>query len=195
MKKILFALLFAALGVTSAAANTWKVDPSHSKVEFTVTHLMISEVNGRFTQFDATLKQGKEDFTGSTVEAVIKTPSITTDNEGRDKHLKSDDFFNVEKHPEIKFVSNSFEKTGKDTYKISGALTIRDVTKPVVMEGKFLGSTKDPWGNTKIGFKATTSINRQDFGVKWSKSLDSGGVVVSDNVDITLVIQFAGEKK
>jgi polyisoprenoid-binding protein YceI len=195
MKKAIMVFLAAVLVVSAATANSWKVDGSHSKVEFNVTHLMISDVTGRFTQFDVTLKQGKEDFSGSTVEAVIKTASVTTDNDGRDKHLKGDDFFNAEKFPEMKFVSTAFEKTGKDTYRIPGTLTIRDVSKPVVLEGKFLGSTKDPWGNTKIGFKATTTINRQEFGVKWNKSLDAGGMVVSDDVEVTLAIQFVGEKK
>jgi len=195
MKKAMMVFLAAVLVVSAATANSWKVDGSHSKVEFNVTHLMISDVTGRFTQFDVTLKQGKEDFSGSTVEAVIKTASVTTDNDGRDKHLKGDDFFNAEKFPEMKFVSTAFEKTGNNTYRIPGTLTIRDVSKPVVLEGKFLGSTKDPWGNTKIGFKATTTINRQEFGVKWNKSLDAGGVVVSDDVEVPLAIQFVGEKK
>lgn len=195
MKKTMMLILATVLVVAGATANTWKVDGSHSKVEFNVTHLMISDVTGRFTQFDVTMKQGNEDFSGSTVEAIIKTSSVTTDNDGRDKHLKGDDFFNIEKYPEMKFVSTAFEKTGKDTYRIPGILTIREVSKPVVLEGKFLGSTKDPWGNTKIGFKATTTINRQEFGVKWNKSLDAGGMLVSDDVDITLAIQFVAEKK
>jgi polyisoprenoid-binding protein YceI len=189
-KALLFVLLF---GLTVASAQTWKSDLSHSRVEFTVTHLMISEVTGRFTQFDATLQQGKEDFTDSKIETTIKTASVSTDNEGRDKHLRSDEFFNAEKFPELKFTSTSFEKTGKDSYRITGQLTMRDVTKEVVLEAKFLGSLSDPRG-TRAGFKATGTINRQDWGVKWNRTLDSGGVVVSDNVTITLLMEFIQQK-
>jgi polyisoprenoid-binding protein YceI len=189
-KALLFVLLF---GLTVASAQTWKSDLSHSRVEFTVTHLMISEVTGRFTQFDATLQQGKEDFTDSKIETTIKTASVSTDNEGRDKHLRSDEFFNAEKFPELKFTSTSFEKTGKDSYRITGQLTMRDVTKKVVLEAKLLGSLSDPRG-TRAGFKATGTINRQDWGVKWNRTLDSGGVVVSDNVTITLLMEFIQQK-
>jgi polyisoprenoid-binding protein YceI len=189
-KALLFVLLF---GLTVASAQTWKSDLSHSRVEFTVTHLMISEVTGRFTQFDATLQQGKEDFTDSKIETTIKTASVSTDNEGRDKHLRSDEFFNAEKFPELKFTSTSFEKTGKDSYRITGQLTMRDVTKEVVLEAKLLGSLSDPRG-TRAGFKATGTINRQDWGVKWNRTLDSGGVVVSDNVTITLLMEFIQQK-
>jgi polyisoprenoid-binding protein YceI len=189
-KALLFVLLF---GLTVASAQTWKSDLSHSRVEFTVTHLMISEVTGRFTQFDVTLQQGKEDFTDSKIETTIKTASVSTDNEGRDKHLRSDEFFNAEKFPELKFTSTSFEKTGKDSYRITGQLTMRDVTKEVVLEAKLLGSLSDPRG-TRAGFKATGTINRQDWGVKWNRTLDSGGVVVSDNVTITLLMEFIQQK-
>jgi polyisoprenoid-binding protein YceI len=189
-KALLFVLLF---GLTVASAQTWKSDLSHSRVEFTVTHLMISEVTGRFTQFDATLQQGKEDFTDSKIETTIKTASVSTDNEGRDKHLRSDEFFNAEKFPEMKFTTTSFEKTAKDSYRITGQLTMRDVTKEVVLEAKFLGSLSDPRG-TRAGFKATGTINRQDWGVKWNRNLDNGGVVVSDNVIITLLMEFIQQK-
>jgi polyisoprenoid-binding protein YceI len=191
MKKALLILLL--VGLSFAPAQTWKSDLSHSRVEFTVTHLMISEVTGRFTQFDAILQQGKEDFSDSKIEATIKTASISTDNETRDKHLRSDEFFNAEKFPELKFTSTSFEKTGKDSYRITGQLTMRDSTKEVVLEGRFLGTLSDPRG-TRAGFKATGTINRQDWGVRWNRTLDNGGVVVSDNVSITLLMEFVQQK-
>jgi polyisoprenoid-binding protein YceI len=140
------------------------------------------------------LKQGKEDFTGSSVTAIIKTASVNTDNDKRDAHLRSDDFFNAAKFPEIRFVSTSFEKAGKDTYKITGDLTIRDVTKTVQLDTKYNGSIKDPWGNTRAGFKATTTINRTEYGAKWNKVLEAGGYLVGENVDITLLVELQEQK-
>jgi polyisoprenoid-binding protein YceI len=190
------ALAFGLLiGLSLASAQTtWKSDLSHSRVDFSVSHLVIAEVTGRFTQFDVTLQQGKEDFSDSKLEATIKTASINTDNETRDKHLKSDDFLNADKFPDITFKSTSFEKTGKDTYKITGDLTIRDVTKTVVLDAKYNGSVTDPWGNVKSAFKATTSVNRFDYGVKWNKAMETGGLVAGDTVNITLLVEL-GQKK
>jgi polyisoprenoid-binding protein YceI len=139
------------------------------------------------------LKQGKEDFSGSTVEATIKSASVSTDNDTRDKHLRSDDFFNAEKYPSVTFRSTSFEKTGTDTYTIKGDLTIRDVTKPVTLEAKLLGTVTDPRG-TRVGFRATTTINRFDFGVKWDRTLDSGGFVVSKDVEIKITSEMMKQK-
>jgi polyisoprenoid-binding protein YceI len=191
MKKLFAVVLLLIVTALSLSAQTiWKSDKAHSAVKFSVTHMMISEVNGRFGDFDVTVTQGKDDFTGSTIEAIIKTASINTDNDFRDKHLKTDDFFNVEKFPTITFKSTSFEKTGTDTYKISGNLTIRDVTKPVVLDAKFNGTMADSRGNVKAGFKATTTIDRFDYGVKWDKTLDKGGMIVSKSVDITLLLEL-----
>jgi polyisoprenoid-binding protein YceI len=172
------------------AQGTWKNDKAHSQAKFSVTHMLISEVAGAFKDFDVTVVQpGKEDFSGSTVQAVIKTASVSTDNDRRDNHLRSDDFFNAEKYPEIKFISTSFEKTGTDTYKITGNLTIRDTTKQVVLDAKMLGAV-DAWGGKHVGFKATTTINRFDYNVRWDKTLDAGGLIVSKNVDITLFLEL-----
>jgi polyisoprenoid-binding protein YceI len=195
--KNLVALLFL-LAVSSAApaapSATWKQDRAHSQVQFSVTHLVVSEVTGAFKDFDVTLTQGKDDFSGSSLEATIKTASISTDNDARDKHLRSEDFFNAEKYPAISFKSTSFEKTGDNSYKISGNLTIRDVTKPIVLDAKYQGQITDPWGNQKAGFKATGSINRLDFGVKWNKALEAGGLVVSDKVDLTFLMELQKQK-
>lgn len=193
MKSFLFALATLFAGVT-ATAQTWTADVAHSRVEFTVTHMMISEVDGRFTDFQATLTQGKEDFSGSSVNATIATKSVNTDNEGRDKHLRGDDFFNAEKFPAITFVSTAFEKTGEANYRITGNLTMRDVTKEVVLDAKLSGRITDQRGMERVAFKATTTVNRQEFGVKWSRSLDGGGVVVGDNVAVMLIFQFIKQK-
>ena len=190
MKTLVFVLSALVQSLGAAEAQTWKADLAHSRVGFSVTHMLIAEVDGRFTQFDVTLNQGKEDFSGSTIEAKIKTASVTTENETRDKHLRSDDFFNAEKYPEIQFRSTSFERTGDKAYKITGDMTIRDVTKNIMLEAKFLGGVTDARGNARAGFRATTTINRFDFGVKWDKRLDTGGLIVSENVDITLNLEL-----
>jgi polyisoprenoid-binding protein YceI len=196
MKQLsVFTLTIAMLFSTGrVSATTWKQDQAHSQVKFSVTHLVISEVEGTFKDFDVTLTQNGAEFAGSTLEASIKTASVTTENEMRDKHLKSDDFFNAEKYPTMLFKSNAFEKTGENTYRITGTLTIRDVTKPIVLEAKFLGQVTDPWGNQKAGFKATGSINRFDYGIKWNKAVEAGGLVVSDKVDITLLMELQKQK-
>ena len=182
------AILFTVIGGV-AAQTTWKADKAHSKIDFSVTHMVIAEVDGRFTDFDATLTASKDDFSDAKITATIKTASITTDNDFRDKHLRSDDFFNADKYPEIKFKSTSIEKTGENTYKITGDLTIRDTTKTVVLDTKYNGQVVG-MGATKCAFKATTTINRFDYGVHWDKTIESGGLVVGKNVDITLLLEF-----
>ncbi|MCC6398772.1 MAG: polyisoprenoid-binding protein [Bacteroidetes bacterium] len=196
MTKLLTLLSTIVLAVSGSVSQTvWVDDPAHSQVSFSVAHLVIAEVTGRFKEFTVTLQQtAKEDFTGSILEATIKTASVDTDNEARDKHLRSDDFFNAEKFPEITFKSTSIEKSGTDTYKVIGNLTIRDVTKPVVFEARHTGQVKDPWGNVKIGFKATASVNRFDYGLKWDKAIETGGLVAGDVVDITLLMEMAQRK-
>ncbi len=196
MKK-LFLFTFAAffITITATSQTVWKVDTAHSKVIFSVSHMVISEVTGRFNDFDATIVQTKDDLSDSKLTATIKTKSINTDNEGRDKHLRSADFFDVEKHPEITFTSKSFEKTGKDTYKITGDLTMHGITKSAVLSTKYNGQMSDPWGNTKIGFKAESKVNRKDFNIIWNKTLEAGGLLVGDEVEITINIEMAKEKK
>ena len=196
MTKILTILSTILLAVSISSAQTvWVDDPAHSQVSFSVAHLVIAEVTGRFKEFTVTLQQtAKNDFAGSILEASIKTASVDTENEGRDKHLRSDDFFNAEKFPDITFKSTAIEKTGTDTYKVSGDLTIRDITKPVVFEARYTGQVKDPWGNQKIGFKATASVNRFDYGLKWDKAIETGGLVAGDVVNITLLMEMAQRK-
>lgn len=192
MKHTILALLvFAAFSVQ--AQTKWTLDKSHSNVNFAVGHMVFSEVTGLFREFDATLVASKDDLTDAKIEATIKTASIDTQNERRDNHLRSDDFLNAEKFPEIKFVSTKVEKTGEKSYTITGNLTIRDVTKPVVLDTEFRGTVNDPWGNIKYGFKATTKIDRFEFGTTWNKALEAGGLVAGREIEITLLMQFAKE--
>ena len=193
MKQVVSFVLLASLGVATANAQItiWNIDKSHSQVRFSVTHLVIAEVAGRFTDFAVNFQQAGDDFTTAKIEAIIKTASINTDVERRDNHLRSGDFLDAEKYPAITFKSGAIEKTGENTYKIEGDLTIRDDTKPVVLDTKFNGTILDPYGNVKAGFKATTTINRFDFGVKWNAATETGGLVAGSDVEITLLMEFS----
>lgn len=175
---------------TMATAQVWTLDKAHSQVNFSVSHLVVAEVTGGFNEFDVTFESAKEDFSDANITASIRTASIDTENEKRDGHLRADDFLNAEKFPLITFKSTGIEKTGDGRFNIKGDLTIRDVTKPVVLETQFRGTIKDPWGGTRAGFKATTTIDRFDFGVKWNAAVESGGLVAGKDVEITLLIEF-----
>lgn len=190
--KRFFQLAAALLAVSSLALSQsgWKLDKNHSSIGFSVKHLVISTVSGNFKDFDITLTTAKDDFSDAAVQAVIKTASINTDNTARDNHLKSDDFFNAEKFPEIKFTSTSFEKIGEGKYKITGDLTIRDVTKKVVFDAVYNGSIKTPWGNTAMSWTAATVINRFDYNLKWNKALESGGLIAGQDVTITINLEM-----
>lgn len=190
MKFILSLLLAAAVVSGSSSAQTWQLDKAHSQVTFSVAHLVIAEVSGRFTDFEVNYTQAKDDITSATIEAKIKTASIHTDNENRDKHLRSDDFLNAEKFPEMTFKSKSIEKVGDKEYRIHGDLTIRDVTKPVVLNATHAGDVTDPWGNVKRAFKATTKFNRFDYGVKWNTAIETGGLVAGETIYVSLAMQF-----
>ncbi len=167
----------------------WTVDPMHSEVQFKLKHLVISTVTGSFNQFSAEMEAEKEDFTDATISFTADINSISTNNQQRDEHLKSDDFFNAEKFPQMTFRSNALEKNGDD-YVLKGDLTIRDMTHPVTLAVAFGGVAQDPYGQTKAGFEAEGKINRKEFGLMWSAITEAGGVVVSDEVKILLNIQF-----
>jgi polyisoprenoid-binding protein YceI len=190
----LFVLVAFWATMSVGHAASWKLDKSHSQVTFSVAHLVISEVRGVFKDFDVDFSTASEDFTDATIDATIKTASIDSGIEARDKHLRADDFLNVEKYPDMKFKSTSIEKTGNDAYKIIGDLTIRDVTKRVALDTKYKGSVKDPWGNEKIAFRATTTIDRFEFGTKWNKATETGGLVAGREVEITLLMEFTKQK-
>ncbi len=190
MKKLLLSLVFAATSTVISAQTNWGVDASHSNVRFSVSHLVISEAEGNFKTFDGKVTSTGNDFNDAKVEFSIDVNSINTDNEGRDKHLKGDDFFNAEKYPKMTFKSTSFKKVDGKKYILTGDLTIRDVTKSVTFDVNHMGVTKDPWGNTKAGFKATSSINRKDYKLLWSVATETGGLVVGDEVAITINLEL-----
>jgi polyisoprenoid-binding protein YceI len=184
------------LGTTTAApkttaTTTWKIDPAHSAAEFKVKHMMISNVKGQFAKVSGILTRDEADLTKSQVEAVIDASSIETHDPQRDGHLKSADFFDVEKFPTLAFKSTRVSRVGDGELSIEGDLTIRGVTRKVVFSAE--GPTapaKDPWGNTRIAISATTKINRKDFGLTWNTALETGGILVGEEVTITLDVQF-----
>ena len=188
---ILAIVLFAA--ASFAQSTTWKFDKVHSQVKFNVTHLVISEVTGYFRTFDGTVKTNGEDFTDAQIEFTIEAQSIDTDNEKRDNHLKSDDFFNAEKFPQLKFKSKSMKKVGNNKYKLTGDLTIRDVTKQVELNVVYGGMANDGYGNKKAGFKITGTVNRFDYNLKWNALLEAGGAVVGSGVEMVCNIQLVQE--
>lgn len=192
MKRGVLVLTVLSLSWVTAMAQ-WTLDKSHSNVLFTVRHMMVSEVIGYFKEFDVTLASSKADFTDAVIEASVKTASVNTDNESRDKDLKSDNFFSADKFPEMKFKSNKIEKTGANTYKITGDLTIRDVTKEVTFDATLFG-TIATGRDTRAGWKATATVNRFDYGLKWNRMIESGGLVVNENVLITLNCEFKKPK-
>ena len=178
---------------TSAPASviTWKLDPAHSSAEFKVKHMMISNVKGSFSGLSGTLTENPSEPTRSSVEASVDIATLTTGDAQRDAHLKSADFFEVEKYPRMTFKSTSVERKGEAEYRVTGDLNLHGVTRPVTfaVEGPS-APNKDPWGNTRIGLSATTKINRKDFGLNWNAALETGGILVGEDVQISLDVQF-----
>jgi polyisoprenoid-binding protein YceI len=181
----------STLATPQTAVSTWNIDPTHSVAEFKVKHMMISNVKGQFAKVSGVLNFDETDLAKSQVQAVIEAASINTRDEQRDTHLKSADFFHVEQHPTLSFKSTRITQKAEGEMSVAGDLTIRGVTKPVVftVEGP-TAPAKDPWGNTRIGLSATTKINRKDFGLTWNAALETGGILVGDEVTITLDVQF-----
>lgn len=174
---------------TLVAVNTWNIDASHSIAEFSVKHMMVSTVKGRFGTLEGVAEIDESNPLASSVRASIDVASITTNEPQRDTHLRSDDFFNAEKFPKITFISKRVERVDAENYRVVGDLTIRDVTKEVVLDTEFEGQVRDPYGNQRAGFTATAQISRGDFGVNFNGLLETGGVIVSDKVKITLHIE------
>ena len=166
----------------------WAIDPTHSEITFKVKHLMISNVKGEFRTFQANIDG--EDFTNSIISANIDASSISTNNNDRDTHLKSPDFFEVEKYPEITFVSKSIKKVDDDEYQLVGDLTIKGTTKEITLDTEFGGFMKDPYGNEKAGFSISGKLNRKDFGLNWNAALEAGGVMVGNEIKINAEVQF-----
>jgi polyisoprenoid-binding protein YceI len=181
----------AAIPQTTTSTTTWNIDPAHSLAEFKVKHMMIAHVKGHFSKVTGVLVHDESDRTKSRVEATIEAASIETRELQRDTHLKSADFLHVEKFPTLSFKSTDIKVAGDGELKVQGDLTIRGVTRNVTftVEGP-TPPTKDPWGNTRIGISATTKINRKDFGLTWNAALETGGILVGDEVTITLDVEF-----
>jgi len=174
--------------------GTWRLDPSHSEISFTVKHLMITKVRGTFGTFDITIVTAENPL-DSTIEATVDMASVNTGVEARDNHLRTSDFFLIEEHPTMTFTSTSFDgDLAAGDFSITGDLTLRGVTQPVVLTGEFGGVIEDSYGNTKAGASASTKINRQDFGVSWNTTLEAGGVTLGDVVTITLELQVVLQK-
>src|SRR5579864_6553678 len=181
----------STLAAPQAATTTWNIDPVHSVAEFKVKHMMISNVKGQFTGLQGALTLDEANLTNSHVQATIDAASITTRDAQRDAHLKSADFFDVEKIPTLSFKSTHISRVGEGELAVHGELTIRGTTRNVVfaVEGPTPPS-KDPWGNARIGLSASTKLNRKDFGLTWNTALETGGILVGDEVTITLEAQF-----
>lgn len=169
--------------------ETWEIDTSHSGINFSVRHMVIAKVRGQFSKWRGTILAPEGDLDRATVEVVIDAASITTGVADRDAHLKSPDFFDVARYPELKFTGRRVERLGPERLKLTGDLTIRDVTREVTLEVEHTGRTKDPWGHERAGFEARISINRKEFGLAWSQALETGGLVVGDRVDIELEVE------
>jgi polyisoprenoid-binding protein YceI len=167
----------------------WILDKAHTNVRFSVAHLVVSDVDGSFKSFDGGMTNSKPDFSDAAINFIADVNSINTDNETRDKHLKSDDFFNAEKFPQIKFASKSFKSLGNSKYTLTGDLTIRDVTKTVSFDVTY-GGTVNAMGGTHAGFKAKATVNRFDYNLKWNAATEAGGLIAGKDVDIILNIDM-----
>jgi polyisoprenoid-binding protein YceI len=182
--------IVGALAAPLRAETTWQIDPAHSSVQFSVRHMMITNVRGEFGKLSASVRADDQDLTRSKVEATIETASIDTREPKRDEHLRSADFLDVANHPTITFTSTRIERAGEGRWKLTGDLTLHGVTRPVVLDVESSGTqVKDLMGKTRAGAHATTTINRKDFGIVWNKTLDGGGIAVGNEVAITIDVE------
>ena len=185
MRKLFLSLLSLLVAFSSQSQTKWKADLAHSSIQFEVSHMTISTVSGKFTDFTCELESKKNSFEGAKIDAKVKVESVSTENLTRDKHLKEDDFFNAKEYPQMTFVSESFKKKEGNLYEITGMLTIRDVTKKITFPATYSGMIN--MGNRTIsGFKANFTINRFDYDLKWDDTLDTGSLVVGEDVDVSL---------
>lgn len=169
--------------------TTWTIDPAHSKISFSARHMVITEVTGQFDKFDLKMTTEGEEFTNSNIEFTIDAQSVNTGIQDRDNHLRSADFFEAEKYPELKFVSKTIKKTDDEEYKMTGDMTIRDITKEIELDVTYGGQIVDPWGNTRAGFSIKGKLNRFDFGLRWNSLIEAGGAVVSKNINILCTVE------
>jgi polyisoprenoid-binding protein YceI len=174
--------------------NEYEADIAHSSLSFKISHMVVSKVRGHFNDFSVTIKEDPNDITKSSVAVVIKTASIDTDNEKRDNHLRSADFFDAEKYPEITFQSSRIGKKG-DAYTVVGILNMHGVSKEITIPFEITGKMKDPWGNTRAGIEASTQLDRKDYGLNWNKTLDKGGLMVGNEVKIEILLEMVSKKQ
>ncbi len=172
------------------ATTKWSIDTAHSEIGFKVKHMMFTNVSGKFNSFEATIQNEDNNFETSKINFSADTTSVDTNNADRDSHLKSADFFDVDNFPKLSFVSTDVKKINEGEYKISGDLTIKDVTKSIVLDVEYSGLMTDPWGNTKIGLSLNGKINRKEFGLTWNSTLEAGGVLVGEEIKLVSEIQF-----
>lgn len=171
------------------ATTKWTIDSTHSEIGFKVKHMMFTNVSGKFDSYEATIITDEDNFENASIEFSADINSINSNNADRDNHLKSGDFFDVENHPKLTFKATSFTKKGDD-FELVGDLTLRGVTKPVKLEAEFSGLMKDPWGNTKAGLNISGKINRKDWGLNWNSALETGGVLVGEEVRLNIELQL-----
>ncbi|MGD1843630.1 MAG: YceI family protein [Thermonemataceae bacterium] len=176
--------------MTTQTATQWNIDPTHSEILFRVRHMMVSNVTGAFNTFEGSLESETEDFTEARIQFTAQVDSISTNNTQRDEHLRSKDFFDASRFPQLTFVSSTFTKQSEENYQLTGNLTIRDKTKPVTLTVVYNGTAVDPYGQTKAGFEISGKINRKDFGLTWSAVTEAGNVVVSEEVKLVMNIQL-----
>ena len=169
---------------------TWQIDYAHSDISFTVRHMMISKVNGRFTDWSGTIDFDPQNLANTTVDVTVQLASIDTREQQRDDHLRSPDFFNVSDYPEMRFKSTGVEQDDDDEGKLYGELTIRGITKPIVLDVEYAGQAQSPWGTTSAGFSAVATINRKDWELTWNQALETGGVLVGEKIKIEIELEL-----
>lgn len=172
----------------------WILDPTHSEIVFKVKHLMITNVKGEFRKFQGTIQSNPSGFNQAAVDITIEAASVFTNNDDRDAHLRSPDFFDAEQFKQITFKGSDFIRLDEENYQLKGILTIKGISKPISLDVEFGGTNKDPWGNEKAGFSVSGKLNRKDWGLNWNAALETGGVLVSDEVRISAEVQFVAQK-
>ena len=170
--------------------SNWAIDPTHSEIGFKVKHMMFTNVSGKFNQFEAEITNEDDAFATSHITFTAEVNSVDTANADRDNHLRGADFFDVDNFAKLSFNSTSIKKVNEGEYKINGDLTIKDVTKNITLDAEYSGLMKDPWGNTKIGLSLNGKINRKDFGLTWNAALETGGVLVGEDIKLAAEVQF-----
>lgn len=194
MKKSVLSLAFVLIaGFAFSQTTNWKIDNSHSNVTFEIDHMVISTVTGKFQEFDGVIKADKADFSDADISFTIQAASVNTNNEKRDDHLRNEDFFDVTNHPTITFIGKKLTPESGKEYKLVGDLTMHGVTKEVELDVKYNGTVKDPWGNTRAGFKVSGELDRTDYGLVYNSALEAGGLVIGEEVEIQVNLELVKE--